>query len=209
MTAEDVSVDETQRDRRRRRILAAVVAVVLVLLLIALLPWLFAGPKSTPRADAEAGTPTGWSLIVPSLQINAPLRAIETTRGGVLDPPANPRDVGWWAESAPPGASYGQTIVTGHTVHTGGGQMDHLGSAKVGAQVEIVDNGYTVYYTVTKVFKLSKSDVDLRSQELFGQSSPTNRLVLITCGDWTGQAYLTNVFVYATPTRTVLSPASS
>lgn len=209
MTAEDVSVDDSQKERRRRRILAAVVVVVLVLLLIALLPWLFAGPKATPRADAEAGTPTGWSLIVPSLHINAPLRAIETTRGGVLDPPANPRDVGWWAESARPGASYGQTIVTGHTVHTGGGQMDHLGTAKVGAQVEIVDNGYTVYYTITKVFKLSKSDVDLKSPELFGQSSPTNRLVLITCGDWTGQDYLTNVFVYATPTRTVLSPTSS
>ena len=206
MTAEDA---DATRERRRRRTLAAVVALVLILLLIAVLPWLWAGPKSTPKVEETTGTPTGWVLVVPSLSINAPLRKIETTRGGVLDPPANPRDVGWWAESAPPGASYGQTIITGHTVHTGGGQMDHLGNAKIGAQVEIIDKGYTIYYTVTKVFTLSKRDVDLRNQELFGQTSPTNRLVLITCSGWTGHGYLSNVFVYATPTRTVLAPASS
>lgn len=206
MTAEDV---DAPTGSRRRWAFAAVVAVVLILLVVALIPWFSAGSKPAPAADAEVGTPTGWRLLVSSLTIDAPLRAIETTRGGVLDPPANPHDVGWWAQSAPPGASYGQTIVTGHTVHTGGGQMDHLGAMKVGAQVEIVDQGYTVYYTVTKVFTLSKGDVDLRSKELFGQSSPTNRLVLITCSGWTGHGYLSNVFVYATPTRTALAPASS
>lgn len=206
MTTEDV--DATHPSRRRRN-LAIVVALVLILLLIALWPWLFASPKSTPKAESTTGTPTGWRLLVSSLHIDAPLRGITTTRGGVLDPPANPRDVGWWSASAPPGASYGQTIVTGHTVHTGGGQMDHLGTIKVGAQIEIVDKGYTVYYTATKVFTLSKRDVDLRSPELFGQTSPTNRLVLITCSGWTGHGYLSNVFVYATPTRTALAPATS
>lgn len=206
MTTEDVDAD---RERRRRRAFAAVVAVVLILLLIALWPWLFAGHKDSPKAEPTTGTPTGWRLVVSSLHIDAPLRGISTTRGGVLDPPANPRDVGWWRASAPPGASYGQTIVTGHTVHTGGGQMDHLATMKVGAEIEIVDKGYTVYYTATKVFTLSKNDVDLRSPELFGQSSPTNRLVLITCSGWTGHGYLSNVFVYATPTRTVLAPATS
>lgn len=206
MTTEDV--DATHPSRRRRN-LAIVVALVLILLLIALWPWLFASPKSTPKAETTTGTPTGWRLLVSSLRIDAPLRGITTTRGGVLDPPANPRDVGWWSASAPPGASYGQTIVTGHTVHTGGGQMDHLGTIKVGAQIEIVDKGYTVYYTATKVFTLSKRDVDLRSPELFGQTSPTNRLVLITCSGWTGHGYLSNVFVYATPTRTALAPATS
>lgn len=206
MTAEDV---DAPTGRRRRWAFAALVAIVLILLVIAVIPWLSSGSQPAPLADAEAGNPTGWRLLVSSLHIDAPLRAIETTRGGVLDPPANPRDVGWWAQSAPPGASYGQTIVTGHTVHTGGGQMDHLGSLKVGAQVEIVDQGYTVFYTVTKVFTLSKGDVDLRSKELFGQSSPTNRLVLITCSGWTGHGYLSNVFAYATPTRTALAPASS
>ncbi|BBH17137.1 hypothetical protein Back2_14240 [Nocardioides baekrokdamisoli] len=206
MTTEDVDAGQ---ERRRRRLFAAVVAVVLALLLIALIPWLIAGPKSTPKAEPTTGTPTGYRLLVSSLHIDAPMRGIQTTRGGVLDPPANPREVGYWTASAPPGASYGQTVVTGHTVHTGGGQMDHLATVKVGSQVEIVDQGFTVYYTVTKVFKLSKRDVDLRSPELFGQSSPTNRLVLITCGDWTGHGYLTNVFVWATPTRTVLAPATS
>lgn len=206
MTAEDVDSDHPSR---RRRNLAIVVALVLILLLIALWPWLFAGPKDTPGAEPTTGKPTDYRLLVSSLHIDAPMRAIETTRGGVLDPPANPHEVGWWKASAPPGASYGQTIVTGHTVHTGGGQMDHLDTIKVGAQIEIVDKGFTVYYTATKVFTLSKADVDLRSQELFGQSSPTNRLVLITCSGWTGHGYLSNVFVYATPTRTALAPATS
>lgn len=205
MTVEGVDEDR----RRRRRRIAALVAVLLVLLLIGLLPWLLGGKNNKADEPATTGTPTGWRLLVSSLKINAPLRAIATTRGGILDPPANPRDVGWWNLSAPPGASYGQTIVTGHTVHTGGGQMDHLGQIKVGAEIEIVDKGFTTYYTATKVFTLSKGEVDRDAAELFGQNSPTNRLVLITCSGWTGHVYLSNVFVYATPTRTALAPATS
>lgn len=197
------------RDRRRRRNLAILVAMVLVLLLIALLPWLFSHKSTTTAELPTTGKPTGWRLLAPSLHISAPLRAIQTTRGGVLDPPANPRDVGWWSLSAPPGASYGQTIVTGHTVHTGGGQMDHLGKMKVGAEIEIVDHGYTVYYRATRVVTLSKAQVSQQAAQLFGQTSPTNQLVLITCSGWTGHGYLSNVFVYATPTRTALAPATS
>lgn len=197
-----------QKNRRRRRA-AWVVLILLVLALIAILPWLLGGNNPPKAAEPTTGSPTGWRLLVPSLHINAPLRAIETTRGGVLDPPANPRDVGWWAQSAPPGATYGQTIVTGHTVHTGGGQMDHLGQMKVGSEIEIIDKGYTVYYRATKVFTLTKGEVDQQAADLFGQSNPVNRLVLITCSGWTGHIYLNNVFVYAVPTRTVLAPITS
>jgi LPXTG-site transpeptidase (sortase) family protein len=140
--------------------------------------------------------------VVSSLRIDAPIVTIAMSRDRVLTPPADPRDVGWWDASAKPGASAGQTVIAGHTVHTGGGQFDHLGRMRKGAEIQIVRKKRTEYYVATKVFTLSKQQVSDRAQELFGQGRHENRLVLITCGDWTGHEYLTNVFVYAKPVRT-------
>ena len=77
-------------------------------------------------------------LKVPKLKVEAPILPIEVTPEGVLDPPSNPRDVGWWKRSARPGAYDGQTVITGHTVHTGGGVMDHLGRLKKHDLVQII-----------------------------------------------------------------------
>ena len=73
-------------------------------------------------------------LVIPALKIRAPVKAIEVNDTQVLDPPRNPRDVGWWKRSARPGAAQGQTVLTGHTVHTGGGVMDHLGKLHRGPE---------------------------------------------------------------------------
>ena len=137
--------------------------------------------------------------MVRSLDIDAPIVSIAMTPARVLTPPANPREVGWWDDSAKPGATGGQTIIAGHTVHTGGGQFDHLGSIKRGARIEIVRNRHTEEYVATKAFTLSKQAVSDQAPKLFGQKRHPNRLVLITCSDWTGSEYLTNVFVYARP----------
>ena len=160
-----------------------------------------------PDAPASTGTttrlrPTTYHLVVSSLRIDAPIVTIAMSRDRVLTPPADPRDVGWWDASAKPGASAGQTVIAGHTVHTGGGQFDHLGRMRKGAEIQIVRKKRTEYYVATKVFTLSKQQVSDRAQEIFGQGRHENRLVLITCGDWTGHDYLTNVFVYAKPVRT-------
>lgn len=186
--------------RRRWKLIALVCGLSLVLAL-ALVPWL-SDSETTPAARPNQAPPrsTQWSLQVDALHINAPLKAIGETYAGTLDPPSNPHDVGWWTGSAPPGAKSGQTIITGHTVHTGGGQMDHLGSIPQGATIIVhAKDGATYYYRETKVETIPKPDVSLRRVELFGQTDAPNRLVLITCSGWTGSGYLYNVFVYATP----------
>src|SRR5689334_2590694 len=77
-------------------------------------------------------------LVVPALKVRAPVLPIEVSPQAVLDPPRNPRDVGWWKRSARPGAQHGQTVLTGHTVHTGGGVMDQLGRLRPGQKVKVV-----------------------------------------------------------------------
>lgn len=183
---------------RRRWAFAALVAIILIVLVLILVPWLKDDPpKSVSQPDP--GKPTGWSLEVASLRINAPLKSISESAAGTLNPPSNPREVGWWNASAPPGSRTGQTIITGHTVHTGGGQLDHLGSIAQGALIVIHDGAKTLKYRETRVETISKGQVAQRSVELFGQDDAPNRLVLITCSGWTGSGYLSNVFVYATP----------
>lgn len=196
----------SSRARTAAIVAVLVVVAVLVAVLLVLRHHGDGTPAATPpAATTSSGTPTPYRLVVKSANIDAPVVSIAMTKDRALDPPANPREVGWWNASAKPGASTGQTIVTGHTVHTGGGQFDHLGSIKKGAAVQLTTPQGQASYVVTKVFTLSKHDVAVRTAELFGQARKHNRLVLITCGNWTGTEYLTNVFVYAKP----VTPASA
>ena len=190
--------------RTTRERLAALAAIVLAVVAMVLLVISRGGGDdravgAAPPAVTSTGTPTPYRLVVRSLHIDAPVVSIAMAKGRVLDPPANPREVGWWNGSAAPGTAQGQTIVTGHTVHTGGGQFDHLGTMRKGAEIELTTPQGRASYVATKVFTLAKPEVAARSAELFGQARQHNRLVLITCGDWTGSEYLTNVLVYARP----------
>lgn len=202
MTEAPVAPASPEPTKARAKWGSIAVATVLAILAAALLYFLLhPGDDDTPP---HTGTtthfkPTSYRVVVKSLNISAPIVSIAMSRDRVLTPPANPRDVGWWNASAKPGATGGQTIIAGHTVHTGGGQFDHLGAIKKGAEIEIVRKHRTEHYVATKVFTLSKKAVSDRAQQLFGQDRPRNRLVLITCGNWTGREYLTNVFVYAKP----------
>jgi len=197
--APDPTSPEPEKARAKRGSVA--VATVLALLAAALL-FLIVSPGDDGASGAGTTThfkPTTFHLEVKSLKINAPIVSIAMSSDRVLTPPSNPRDVGWWNASAKPGSERGQTIIAGHTVHTGGGQFDHLGRMRKGARIDVVHKLRTDHYVATKVFTLTKAQVSAQAATLFGQNRPTNRLVLITCGDWTGHEYLTNVFVYAKP----------
>jgi LPXTG-site transpeptidase (sortase) family protein len=147
-------------------------------------------PMSSPATPVR--------LVVPALKIRAPISPI-VVDNGVLDPPRNPRDVGWWKGSTRPGATHGQTVLTGHTVHTGGGVMDHLGRLHRGQLVKVVTRKGTMVYRTTRVVTWSKAHLAKRSVALFGQQRKDERLVLITCSGWTGSSYTSNVVVFADP----------
>jgi LPXTG-site transpeptidase (sortase) family protein len=138
-------------------------------------------------------------LVVPSLKIRAAILPIEVDAQQVLDPPSDPSEVGWWKRSARPGGHRGQTVLTGHTVHTGGGVMDNLGKLRRGQHVKVVTPKGAMIYKTTKVVTWSKAELARRSVQIFAQKRHDLRLVLITCTGWTGSTYTSNVVVFAKP----------
>lgn len=136
-------------------------------------------------------------LVIPSIKLNAPIVPIDLRTDGVLSPPADVSEVGWWTGSARPGATRGQTVVTGHTVHTGGGVMDRLGDLRPGALIQIKTKNGTVEYAATKVFVYDRAQLAENKDEVLGQDRDDYRLVLVTCINWNGRFYESNVIVYA------------
>jgi LPXTG-site transpeptidase (sortase) family protein len=193
---------------RRIWVVAGLVVVGLALVIWAVLPSdspirVIGGSEPEPSSTAEdlPDTPEEGrdEILVPSIDLKAPLEPIELASDGVLTPPADTDVVGWWDGSAEPGEGKGQTVVTGHTVSTGGGVMNDLPTVDVGALVRIRDEGRLVDYRTTGVFKLSKEEVAASAQSLFGQGSQGGRLVLVSCTDYHDGEYDSNVIVWAEP----------
>jgi LPXTG-site transpeptidase (sortase) family protein len=156
-----------------------------------------AKPAAGYRLMAAPAKPV--RLVVPALKIRAPILPIEVSSKAVLDPPRNPRDVGWWQRSARPGSKLGQTVLTGHTVHTGGGVMDNLAKLRKGQVVRVVTPKGTMTYRATRVVTWSKDELARHAVDIFAQKRSDVRLVLITCSGWTGSYYTSNVVVFAKP----------
>ena len=72
-----------------------------------------AGPT---YGEMAAGVPV--RLKIKALRLDAAVVPVRVSTDAVLDPPSDYREVGWWTGSAEPGAGSGQTVLTGHTVHT-------------------------------------------------------------------------------------------
>ncbi|MEU8221491.1 sortase [Kribbella sp. NPDC048915] len=149
--------------------------------------------RSTARP--QAGDPI--KLSVPRLGISARVLSIRA-RGGTLVPPSNPLLVGWWSDGARPGAAKGSAIITGHTVHTGGGAFDDLDQLKEGDAVAVTTRRGAISYVVTSVTVYRKKTLAKQATKLFDQTVP-GRLVLVTCEDWDGTGYLSNAVVVAVP----------
>jgi LPXTG-site transpeptidase (sortase) family protein len=88
--------------------------------------------------------------------------------------------------------------VTGHTVHTGGGAFDDLETLSPGDRVAVRSAAGVRAYRVGTVEVLSRDELARRSADVFGRTGPA-RLVLITCEDWDGTGYRSNVVVTAQP----------
>lgn len=155
------------------------------------------GTRSLPEARLAPAAPV--RLVIPAIRLRAPVVPIEMNADGVLDPPGDVSDVGWWRRSAKPGAHSGQTLLTGHTVSTGGGVMDHLGRLEVGDRVRVTSPRGTVIYETTRVRDYSTEEVAARARRLFGQDRRDGRLVLVTCTDYNGEEYESNTIVFAEP----------
>lgn len=136
-------------------------------------------------------------LLVPSVDVEAPVVPVSVGEDRVLDPPRDVVDVGWWDRSAQPGALTGSTVIAGHSVHTGSGALDPLREVGRGATVDVVTAEGTMRYRVTRKKVYDKEQLAQRAFQVFGQDRGSGRLVLVSCTDWDGTGYASNVVVYA------------
>jgi LPXTG-site transpeptidase (sortase) family protein len=149
--------------------------------------------KAVPRPAKAVGRPN--RLIVPSLRVDAPVIGIGVV-DGVLLPPSDPQVLGWWAAGAQPGALRGGALITGHTVHSGGGAFDNLETLRKGDRVAVRTARGLIRYAVSGVTVYHKQSLARDAEKVFSQTVP-GRLVLITCEDWNGSGYDSNAIVFA------------
>ena len=147
------------------------------------------------RPDPAVGPPV--QVIVGGLRVDAPVVPISLQEATLL-PPDDPQTIGWWSGGARPGSLRGATVLTGHTVHTGGGAFDRLDTLRAGAPVSVRTARGTIRYRVTAVRTYRRASLARDADRVFGQQGPA-RLVLVTCDDWNGVRYLSNAVVFADP----------
>ncbi|MGH1561952.1 class F sortase [Mumia sp. DW29H23] len=154
-------------------------------------------PTTTKRSLPTGRAARPVSVRVPELGVDAPVASMSAVKG-VLTPPSDASSVGWWDDGARPGATRGTVVVAGHTVHTGGGAFDHLGTLEPGARVVVRTRKGVVRYEVRRVETYDKATLAEKSSRLF-RTTGRPRLLLITCDDWDGTGYLSNTVVFAAP----------
>jgi LPXTG-site transpeptidase (sortase) family protein len=93
-------------------------------------------------------------------------------------------------------------VVAGHTVHTGGGAFDHVSRLRWGDRIDVRTASGVLRYTVERVRAYHKDALAEVAETVFAQHGPP-RLVLVSCDDWDGRRYLSNVVVVAAPVRAV------
>ena len=124
---------------------------------------------------------------------------IRTDKDRVLNPPQDPSVAGWWSEGAAPGERQGSAVLVGHTVrHHGGGVFDEIGRLSRGDAIEVKGADSSLTFRVKSVDVLSKEEVAREAEEIFAQSGP-GRLVIITCDDWDGMVWRSNIVTVADP----------
>ncbi len=158
-----------------------------------------AAPSATPTVPVLPPAPPDL-LAIPRLGVQARVVAVPLGVGRTLLPPQHPRLVGWWSGSAAPGGVRGGTVIAGHTVHTGGGALDRLHELSTGDRIDLRTANGRMRYRVDRTLTLRKSELAAAADELFDQGSPA-RLVVVTCDDWDGRAYRSNVVAVASPIR--------
>lgn len=180
----------------------------LLLLLVTLV--LVAGPSgivwacyfsatAVPAPAAPAATSNPLELTIDSLGIRSVEILPMALQDGVLNPPDNPRLVGWWNASADVGADAGTTLLTSHKVANGSGVFERLVDVAPGAEIVVSGDAGSYRYVVQDVRVLHKDQLAVEAPELFAQDGP-HRLVLVTCEDWDGAGFASNSVVVATRT---------
>jgi LPXTG-site transpeptidase (sortase) family protein len=152
-----------------------------------------------PAKRQSEGIEGPYTLRIPRIGVDAPVISIQSNEDRVLEPPRDPSVAGWWSDGTLPGESEGSAVLVGHTVRNkGGGVFDDMGDLRGGDVIEVEGPDAALTYHVQSVEVLSKDEVARDAEEIFNQSGP-GRLVVITCDDWDGAVWQSNIITVATP----------
>jgi LPXTG-site transpeptidase (sortase) family protein len=140
-----------------------------------------------------------YTLHIPRIGVDARVVSIQSNAERILEPPQDPSVAGWWSEGAAPGEPQGSAVVVGHTVRNrDGGVFDDVRDLSVGDAIQVKGSDSTLTYRVQSIDVLSKKEVARDAEEIFAQTG-AGRLVLITCDDWDGTAWRSNIITIAAP----------
>jgi LPXTG-site transpeptidase (sortase) family protein len=155
-------------------------------------------PEKARQAERIDG-PYTYTLRISRIGVNAPVVPIKSNEDRVLNPPRDPSVVGWWSDGAAPGEPRGAAVLVGHAVRNkGGGVFDDIGDLHRGDAIKVERSDSTLTYRVQSIDVLSKDEVARNAEEIFAQTS-AGRLVVITCDDWDGKMWRSNIVTIAVP----------
>ena len=163
-------------------------------------------PKGSKAPREPTAIPAGriegpYTLRIPRIGVDTRVVPIQSNANRVLEPPRDPRIAGWWSDGAAPGEPRGSAVVVGHSVRNdGGGVFDDLGELRRGSAIEVKGADSALTYRVQSVDVLSKDELARSAEKIFAQTG-TGRLVLISCEDWDGSVWRSNVVTIAAPVR--------
>ncbi|MEU6273768.1 class F sortase [Streptomyces populi] len=161
-----------------------------------------ARPERSPGIPSRTARPQ--TLTISRLHATAPIDPVAVAGDGRMEIPEDPRRVGWYRFSPPPGSRQGSTVLVGHVDSDGRGLgvLVVLNRVRPGDQVLIKrTDGTTVEYHVTSRRTIGKSR--LAQSGAFALDGPAV-LTLITCtGPYLPDAggYQNNLIVTAAETR--------
>jgi LPXTG-site transpeptidase (sortase) family protein len=165
-----------------------------------------ASPKVTEAPPEPTSSQTesiegryNYTVRIPRIGVDAPVVPIQSNEDRVLNPPRDPSVVGWWSQGAAPGEPQGSAVLVGHTVRNrNGGVFDNIGDLSSGDTIEVERSNSTLNYRVKSIKVLSKEEVARNAEEIFAQTG-AGRLVVITCDDWDGNGWRSNIVTIAAP----------
>lgn len=164
-------------------------------------------PSANPSAQSDLRPPVSATASEPTTPVSvtvdgaaAPIDSVATDANGALYPPTDVGRLGWWVDSALPGAGSGSVVVTGHVddARQGAGYAKRFSGLARGALVSLTGKeGKKVDYRVTHTASVGKGV--LPTEDLNRLDGPET-LILVTCGGrFVGppMGYENNDLVYA------------
>lgn len=163
-----------------------------------------AQPEIVITQEIRVGLPT--TLIIPTINVWAPVESVGLTTTGALDVPEDPAHVAWFNQGPRPGEK-GVAIIDGHFGWKDGlpAVFDNLSQVHIGDTILVQDADNQVIHFVIRDIRAYEKDAD--TSDIFRATDDGVHLVLITCqGEWDeiNQSYSSRLVVFADKIETPL-----